>query len=80
MMSADCNFGKHILNIFKDLKKVVWVKDASFSTIRRWHCEFKTRKSGNNTDKPNGSPKNALNKSNVAAVATLMKGDPHNYI
>ena len=34
--------------------------------------------SPDNTDKPNGSPKNAL--SNVAAVATLMKGDPHNYL
>ena len=50
----------------KDLKTVVGVKAASYSIIRTWHCEFKTKKTENNTDKPNGRPKSVSNESNVA--------------
>ena len=32
-----------------------------YSTIRKWHCEFKTEKRGNNAEKPNGCPKSASN-------------------
>ena len=37
----------------------------------------KPKKTGNITDKPNGRPQSASNESNVAAVAKLVKEDPH---
>ena len=68
--------GEHALKI-PEIKKLVGIKASSYSTIRRYHCEFKTKKWGNNTGKPNGHPKSALNDNKVAAVAKLVKEDPH---
>ena len=65
------------IKILIDLKIVVGVKAASYSTIRRWHSQFKTEKRGNNTDKQNERLKSASNDSNVSAVARLVKEDPH---
>ena len=65
------------MEISKDLKTVFGVKAASYFTIKRCYSEFTTEKRDNNADKPNGRPKSASNDSNVAAVAKLVKEDPH---
>lgn len=73
---ARLQLGEHTMKIFEDLKKVVGVKVASYSTVRTWHCEFESKKSGNKTDRSNGRPDCRSNKSTVAAAAKLVKEDP----
>ena len=69
--------GEDAKQIAADLKKVAGIKAAAYSTIRRWRQEFKTGKKGNNSDKPKQPLKRASNERNVAAVAKLVKEDPH---
>ena len=69
--------GEDAKQIAADLKKVAGIKAAAYSTIQRWRQEFKTGKKGNNSDKPKQPLKRASNERNVAAVAKLVKEDPH---